>query len=233
MKPRRPENEETRRRAGEFRFPVFLFSRLRFFPLLILLLLTPALLSGDAPDDKGAWTSIGRESESNPPTGTAGVGGFFAEVEIRDDLLGVDEYMMRVQVYPVKPPPSGEFSAWPQTQIPTTAFEADIRTMIKLRGVSVPRIDLPDIRPMVETRRETMRFDQAMGFVWNLIDATDYLILQNPEVVSGTEQVMCDVFFELAGTRLSLAEVLVSAGHARYEPHDWGKRIVEKITRNE
>lgn len=188
--------------------------------LLILLLLTPALLSGDAPDDEGDWTDADRESEL-APTGTEGGGGFFAEVEIRDDLLAVDEYMMRVRVHPVK-------MAWPQTQIPRTAKEADIRTMIKLRGVSVPRLDRPQIRPIVETRRETRRFDQAMRFVWNLIDATDYLILQNPEVVSGTEQVMCDVFFELGGVRLSLAKVLVAAGHARYEPHDWGKRIVQR-----
>lgn len=200
--------------------------------LLFLVLLTPALLSGDAPDDKGEWADPSRDSEF-APTGTEGVGEFFAEVEIRDDLLAVDEYMIRVQVHPVitSPDKIGLETHWPQTQIPTTAFEADIRTMIKLRGVSVPRIDRPKIRPMVETRRETMRFDQAMRFVWNLIDATDYLILQNPEVVSRTEQVMCDVFFELAGVRLSLAEVLVSAGHARYEPHDWGKRIVQKRER--
>ena len=191
-------------------------------PLILLLLLTPALLSGSAPDDKD-WTDPRRESESTPPTGTAGVGEFFAEVEIRDDLLAVDEYMMRVQVHPVSKP-------WPDTVIPHTAFEADIRTMIKLRGVSVPRIDRPKIRPMVETRRETTRFDEAMRFIWNLIDATDYLILQNPEGVSGTEMVMCDVYFELAGTRLSLAEVLVSTGHARYEPQDWGKRIVQVPT---
>ena len=100
--------------------------------------------------------------------------------------------------------------------------------MIKLRGVSVPRLCRPQIRPIVETRRETRRFDQAMRFVWNLIDATDYLILQNPEVVSGTEQVMCDVFFELGGVRLSLAKALVEAGHARYEPHDWENELSQR-----
>ena len=60
------------------------------------------------------------------------------------------------------------------------------------------------------------------------MEVTDHLILSNPEGVSGTEMVMCDVYFELAGVRLSLAEALVVAGHARYEPHDWGKRIVER-----
>ena len=190
-----------------------------WIPILFLLLLTPALLSGNGGDEE-ELAGIGRESEF-APTGTVDAGEFFAEVEIRDDLLAVDEYMMRVQVHPVK-------TAWPQTQIPRTAFAADIQVLIKLRGVSVPRIISSRDRPMAETRRETIRFDEAMRFVWHLMDATDHLILSNPEVVSGTELVMCDVYFELAGTRLSLAEALVVAGHARYEPHDWGKRIVER-----
>ena len=132
------------------------------------------------------------------------------------NLLAVDEYMMRVQVHPVKTP-------WPQTQIPRTVFAADIQVLIKLRGVSVPRIISSRDRPMAETRRETIRFDEAMRFVWHLMDATDHLILSDAEVVSGTEMVMCDVYFELAGTRLSLAEALVVAGHARYEPPRLGE----------
>ena len=190
---------------------------LRSFFLLVLLLLTPALLSGNG-DDQQELAGIGRESEV-APTGTEAVGEFFAEVEIRDDLLAVDQYMMRVQVHPVKTP-------WPQTQIPKTAFVADIQVMIKLRGVSVPTVISSRDRPMAETHRETIRFDEAMRFVWHLMDATDHLILSNPVVVAGTEMVMCDVYFELAGVRLSLAEALVVAGHARYEPHDWGLRIV-------
>ena len=41
-----------------------------------------------------------------------GAGEFFAEVEIRDDLLAVDEYMMRVQVHPtpLNPPASPDVS---------------------------------------------------------------------------------------------------------------------------
>ena len=191
-------------------------------PLILLLLLTPALLSGNGDDEAGKWTDVDRESKNTPPTGTDGGGEFFAEVEIRDDLLAVDQYMMRVQVHPVKTP-------WPQTQIPGTVFAADIQVMIQLRGVSVPRITSARDRPMAETRRETIRFDEAMRFVWHLMDATDHLVLTHPEVVSGTEMVMCDVYFELAGVRLSLAEALVVAGHARYEPHDWGKRIVQKL----
>ena len=189
-----------------------------WIPILFLLLLAPALLSGNGGDEQSVDRS--RESEF-APTGEEGAGDFFAEVEIRDDLLAVDEYMMRVQVHPVK-------TAWPQTQIPRTAFAADIQVLIKLRGVSVPRVISSRDRPMAETRRETIRFDEAMRFVWHLMDATDHLILSHPEVVSGTEMVMCDVYFELAGVRLSLAEALVVAGHARYEPHDWGKRIVQR-----
>ena len=201
MKTRKPEDQKTR----------------RLFPLLILLLLAPALLSGNGGDEEEV-AGRGRDSEF-AATGTEDVGEFFAEVEIRDDLLAVDQYMMRVQVHPVK-------TAWPQTQIPRTAFAADIQVMIKLRGVSVPSVISSRDRPMAETRRETIRFDEAMRFVWYLMDATDHLVLSNPEVVSGTEMVMCDVYFELAGTRLSLAEALVVAGHARYKPHDWGLRIV-------
>ena len=182
-----------------------------WMPILILLLLMPALLSGDAPDD--AWEE---------PTSTMVAGEFFAEVEIRDDLLAVNEYMMRVLVHPASEP-------WPNTAIPQIAEDADIRIKIKLRGVSVPSVLASRVRPMVETRRETVRFDEAMQFVWHLVDATDSLILSSPEVVLGAEMVMCDVYFELAGVRLSLAEVLVEAGHARYEPHDWGKRIVQGI----
>ena len=219
---------------------------LRSFFLLILLLLTPALLSGNGGDEELASTS--RESEVAPTDGPD-AGEFFAEVEIRDDLLAVDEYMMRVQVHPSplpprkrggQTPPTGsdtsrglakrdrELTTWPQTQIPRTVFAADIQVLIKLRGVSVPRIISSRDRPMAETRRETIRFDEAMRFVWHLMEVTDHLILSNPEVVLGTEMVMCDVYFELAGVRLSLAEALVVAGHARYEPHDWGKRIVER-----
>ena len=198
-------------------------STLRSFFLLILLLLMPALLSGNGGDESVPIPV----DKSRSIGGVENVGEFFAEVEIRDDLLAVDEYMVRVQVHPVKTPPiNREITTWPQTQIPKTAFAADIRAMIKLRGVSVPSNLSPRHRPLVETRRETERFDNAMRFVWHLVDATDHLILSNPEVVSGTEMVRCDVYFELAGTRLSLAEALVVAGHARYEPHDWGKRVV-------
>ena len=224
-KGKRTEGEKTR-----------VFAPLRSFFPLVLVLLAPALLSGNGDEP----VSTSRELEF-APTGVEEAGEFFAEVEIRDHLLAVDEYMMRVQVHPtpLNPPvprsedprngtSGGTKGGWPQTQIPRTAFAADIQVLIKLRGVSVPKITSARDRPMTETRRETIRFDEAMRFVWHLMDATDHLVLTNPEVVSGTEMVMCDVYFELAGVRLSLADALVVAGHARYEPHDWGKRIVQR-----
>ena len=190
--------------------------------LMALLLLTPVLVSGNgtvAPrsnEERGA-TLDDTESRTSLPA----AGGFYAEVVSRDDLLAVNGFIARVRVHPT-------VEAWPGTVIPQTAFDASIRIMIKVRGISVPTNLGAHHRPLVESLRETQRFMEAMTCVWNLIQASDFLILHTPERVAGTQHVVCDVFFELAHQRLSLAEVLVTAGHARYEPHDWGKRMIER-----
>ena len=195
---------------------------MRRYSLVMLLLLTPVLVSGNgmvAPrsnEERGATLDDTEKGTSPPATGD-----FYAEVVSRDDLLAVNGFIARVRVHPAT-------TVWPGTVIPQTAFDASIRIMIKVRGISVPTNLGSQDRPLVETRRETKRFMEAMTFVWDLMQVSDFLILHTPEGIQGTQHVACDVFFELANQRLSLAEVLVTAGHARYEPHDWGKRIVER-----
>ena len=179
-------------------------------PILLLLILSPALVSGNG-------GGLDEATDLPKPSG----GEFYAEVESRDDLLAVNGFIARVLVHP-------NAADWPETTITPKAFDASIRVMIKVRAISVPSNLQPRDRPIAETRRESERFDDAMRFVWNLIEATDGVILQNPSPVEGTQHVGCDVFFELSGMKLSFAETLVKAGHARYEPHDWGKRMVER-----
>ena len=187
--------------------------------LIFLILLCPMLVSGSAPDEDAP--------PLNPPASEGTKGGregamdglFYAEVEIRDDLLAVNGFVADVLVHPT--PLKG---GWPRTTIPIGDISGEVRTMVMIRGVSVPSHLASSNRPLIETRRERARFDEAIGFVWNIIQATDYLILTNPEPVSDTDHVVCDVFFDLAGMRLSLAKALVEAGHASYVDRDWGKR---------
>ena len=219
----------------------------------LLLVLTPFLVSGNG-DDSEAPALVATSSRSIGEDGGQGVfyaevvsrddllavNGFIAQVLV---------YPLNPPLVP--PAPTGrdpstsrgaskqavgqasDGEGWPGTQIPYGAFDGEIRVMIKLRGVFVPSnltdpIDWDGVatrnRPLIETRRETERFDKAMRFVWNLIEATDYLILMNPERVEGTVHIVCDVFFDLAGERLSLAKALIEAGHGSASPRDWGKR---------
>ena len=148
------------------------------------------------------------------PTQTQGE--WYAQVELRDELHTVKWWEARIKT---KPPMSPEF---PETEIRSKVQQSDIVAHIVIRGVSVPE-NHDRTGPISDVNLERRRFDDAINYVWNMLEACEYFIVANPEWTG--EYYLVDVYIEVAGQRLNFKDALIFAGHATDDDKtDWGKR---------
>ena len=149
---------------------------------------------------------------------------FYARVKSMNDVYTPSIFRAEVRIEP-------NTSDWPDIKSDGTMQALNIVTLVRIRGVSTPTSgSIKRDRPHHEVDRELRRFDDAIRFARNLIQASDYLLLQAPETIEANEDgVLCDVFINLGGKHIDLAEALVKAGHAlRGGTYNWGQRLIER-----
>lgn len=189
--------------------------------IVVILLCTPYLLSGSSPGDDDTFFNEPKER---------GSGQFYARVLHRDDLHDVNLYEVEVKVTP-------SLGNWPGVTVQNdTIKETNVHTLIRIRGLATPVDHLSRLRPHVAVERERDFFVDAMAFVWKVVSAHEYMILSSPVLVespegSGALVTEVDAYLEIGGVRISLADIIVFAGHAHYggaSDHNWGIRNVPK-----
>lgn len=195
------------------------------FSIITILLLAPYLLSGSAPSSNDFGDTDGPERSIR-----RGDGEFYARVLHEHDVHNVDIYEVEVKVIP-------STGNWPGVNVTNdTIKETNIHTLIRIRGLSVPIDHDSRLRPHITVEQEHQYFVDAMEFVWKVLSAHEYLILADPVLVespagSGALVTEVDAFLEIGGTRISLADTIIFAGHAdtgRAGSHNWGSRSVPK-----
>ena len=162
---------------------------------------------------------------SNTPDPSSVSGIFYGQIEYRDEIHSPSLFQAWVRVHPS--------DGWPEVELHDNISEASIHTWIQIRGLSIPQMNAYRARPHAEVRRERSRFDASISFLWHLVQAGEYIILESPELVAtdGSDKpiVFCNVYIELAGTRIDLSKALVENGHAMYNNQDtidWGHRDI-------
>ena len=162
---------------------------------------------------------------SDTPTQPEASGVFYGKIEYRDEIHSPDLFEAWVRVHPS--------DGWPEVELHNNISEASVHTWIQMRGISIPKMNTYRNRPHIEVERERQRFDIAVTFLWNLIHAAEYIVLENPQLVAqeapNTPIVVCDVYIEIGGTKVDLAKSLVENGHAMYNNQDsidWGHRNI-------
>ena len=149
-------------------------------------------------------------------------GEFLCHTEMIWDLHQVDAFFGIVETHPSR----GE---WPVITTHSHSAETLGYTLIQIRGLSVPSQFADRTRSLKEVERERKRFDDAMYYVWHLIDQSETLVLRNPEAHEGG-YVICDVFIRIGGHELDLSKMMIADGHARPSGNwNWGARDVYEI----
>ena len=149
---------------------------------------------------------------------------FYARVKSMNDVYTPAIFRAEVRIEP-------NSSDWPNVKSDGAVQALNVVNLVSIRGVSTPISgNVNRNRPHHEVDRELRRFDEAIQFTRNLIQASDYLLLQAPETITKNEDgVLCDVFIDLGGERINLAEALIESGHAlRAGSYNWGERIIRR-----
>ena len=190
--------------------------------LLLVWLIMPCQMVDSGVDESDS------SSLREPPRGSKSLdsdGLFYAEISQIHDLHNPNFFEANVKVFPLD---SGNYG-WPDQSLMEKNFETNQRYWIKIRGIDCPSINEPRNKPHAEMRRVRRRFSDAMDFVWNILSASEYMVLTNPKL--GGEFYLCDVYVDLGGQRLSLASMMEDKGHAMFGvfgEFDWGKEVVRR-----
>ena len=188
--------------------------------LFLMWVLMPCQFANSGSDEMG---DIPESAEVVKPNPVKGDGVFFAEIEQLHDLHNPNFFEAVVKVSP------GD--EWPGQTLTDTNYETNQRYWIKIRGIDVPAVNESRNKPHVEMRRHRRRFERAMDFVWKILSASEYMVLGQPELQKETGSYFCDVYVDLGGQRLSLADMMVDKGHALYGQFgefDWGREVVRR-----
>lgn len=192
--------------------------------LFLMWLLMPCQLADSGSDEAGERPdeSVPRD---RPPVSGDGV--FYAELEQLHDLHNPNFFEANVKTFPL----DNDKYKWPGQSLAEKNYETNQRYWIKIRGIDVPSTNEPRNKPHAEMRRVRRRFERGMDFVWKILSAAEYMVLAKPEFQEGTYSYICDVYVDLAGQRLSLADMMIDKGHAMpglFGEYDWGKEVVRR-----
>ena len=162
------------------------------------------------------------DTKSNQRTAAGDM--FYARVKSMNDVYTPAIFRTEVRIEP-------NTSDWPNVKSDGAVQALNVVALVRIRGITTPLSGtINRNRPHHEVDRELQRFDEAIQFTRNLIQASDYLLLQAPETLTEKEDgVLCDVFIDLGGKRINLAEALIESGHAlRGGDYNWGARLIER-----
>ena len=181
------------------------------FLSLALLLVAQFLIFGGDPGDED-------EPFTDPPeTDTLPDGWVYAHIQYQHDLLQPNEYFMILKDYPN---PTGEGVP----EIIGGYATTDVYARVRLRGVDTPRAlqtAPPRQRPHAWIKRERYRWDDAMKYVWNIIQPHRTFRVGNITVLEEDEILEADIEYFLGGEWHDLATSMLLDERARPPDSDW------------
>ena len=183
--------------------------------LLILILLLSVLISGDAPLFGGS------EGTGEPETTAPANGWVYGTIQYPHDVLSPRDYFMLLRAHPNAKVPhiTGGYAT------------TDVYVKVRLRGVSTPRsLQSADTRhrPHIYLDRERKRWDNAMQYVWNIMQPNKTFRVGNFKVLEKDTLLEADIECLLGGTWINLANTMINDEIARTPQEDfqwdWGSR---------
>lgn len=189
--------------------------------VFVIIMLLSFFISGHAPLFSGSDETNGDE-ELN-------AGWVYGKIEYEHDVLTPRDYFMLLRAHP-------------QAKVPhiTGGYATtDIYVKVRLRGVSVPRdlqVASDRHRPHIYIDRERARWNEAMQFVWNVMQANKTFRVGNFKVLKRDELLEADIEFLLGGMWINLASTLINDEIARSPQEDfewdWGSRGLGPVNPN-
>ena len=183
--------------------------------LLILILSLSVLIQGHAP-------LYGGSEGTDEPEATVLVNGWvYATIEYPHDVLSPRDYFMILRAHPKAKVPhiTGGYAT------------TDIHVKVRLRGVSTPRaLQNADTRhrPHIYLQRERQRWNNAMQYVWNIMQPNRTFRVGNFKVLAKDAHLEADIEVLLGGTWINLANTMINDEIARTPQEefqwDWGSR---------
>lgn len=145
----------------------------------------------------------------------------YGKIEYLHDVLSPCEYLMILRGHPKAKIP----------KITGGYATTDVYVKVKLRGISVPHAlqDAQDRnRPHIWLERQRERWDEAMRYIWNIMQPQRTFRVGNFKVIKDDELLEADIEFLLGGQWHSLNIAMMQDEHGRPTgaEWDWGSRIV-------
>lgn len=187
----------------------------KFFIIIILLSI---FIQG------GVLIFSGSDDNGEPPTTQSTEpknGWVYGKIEYQHDVLTPREYFLLLRAHPNAKVPNIEGG------YATT----DVYAKVRLRGVSTPR-NLQNAddrhRPHIWLERERERWNQAMQYVWSIVQPNKTFRVGNFKVLDSDELLEADIEFLLGGMWINLASAMINDEIARTPQEDfewdWGSR---------
>ena len=174
--------------------------------IMLLCLMIPGskILFSDAPPEEV-------ENGWHPPTERK-KGWVYGQIEYQHDILAPNEYFLKLHDHPSDnlgvPEVYGGYAT------------TDVYAKVKLRGIAVPRA-LQEVesraRPPLYLDRERRRWDEAMQYVWNVMQPTKTFRVGNMEILEEDKLLEADIEVQLGGQWLPLAVLMVNDHFAAAE----------------
>lgn len=150
-------------------------------------------------------------------------GWVYGKIEYLHDILTPREYFMLLRAHP-------------QAKVPMIEggyATTDVFAKVRLRGVSIPS-ELQNVedrhRPHIWINRERARWNEAMQYVWNVMQPNRTFRVGNFKVLESDKLLEADIEFLMGGMWLNLANTMVNDEIARTPQDefewDWGSRSI-------
>ena len=188
--------------------------------LFIFVILLSLFIHGHAPIFSSS------DGSDAPPTNTPDApkkGWVYGKIAYPHDVLTPRDYFLLLRAHP-------------QAKVPKITggyATTDVYVKVRLRGVSTPR-DLQNTtdrhRPHTYLDRERERWDNAMQYVWNVMQPNRMFRVGNFKVLKADALLEADIEFLLGGMWINLANTMINdeiarAPQAEFE-WDWGSRSI-------
>lgn len=158
-------------------------------------------------------------------------GWVYANIEYIHDVRAPNEYFLKLHDHP-----SGDLGV---PDVYGGYQTTDVYTIVQLRGVSVPRSlhnEENRARPPNILDNERKRWDDAMNYVWNIMEPNKTFRVGNMEILQTEEKIKADIEVLLGGHWLSLANLITNDLYARKNMHgiewDFGLKDVAPLNPN-
>lgn len=181
-----------------------------FLSVILILLAQILIFGGDSGENE-------EPVPNQPPIDTLPDGWIYGYIQYIHDLLHPNEYFMLLKDYPN---PTGDGVP----EIIGGYATTDVYARVKLRGIDTPRplqTAPPRQRPHTWIKRERYRWNDAMQYIWNIIQPHRTFRVGNITVLENDDLLEADIQYLLGGEWHDLATSMLMDERARPPGSDW------------